>query len=796
MASRPRKARAPARLPDLPETEGDPFGLDGAPMADSRPAVTEVEDAPPSGEVHPGAPAPPSWRMAPVAEEPWFAPGERIGVLPLGALDRLLDYRAPEGGCAPGAFVEAPLGPRRIVGIVWGRGAGDVPEARLRPVGRTLDAPPLRAGMREFLGRAADYTLTPLPAMVRLATRAPGLAEGPATRHVFRIGSGEAGRMTDARARVLRVLREHPEIAFTLSELASAAGVGTAVIRGLVAQGAVAEVEAPRDRPYPVLDLNHPGVALTPDQMLAAAALRIGAESRTYGTTLLKGVTGSGKTEVYLEAVAETLRQGRQALVLLPEIALTGAFLARVEARFGAPAAAWHSGITQTERRRLWRQAAEGGASLVVGARSALFLPFRDLGLVVVDEEHDTSYKQEDGVLYNARDMAVLRASVEGAQVILASATPCLETWWNAEQGKYARLTLPARVGLAVLPEVRAIDMRLEDLGRGNWVSPTLAAAVAERLERGEQSLLFLNRRGYAPVTLCRSCGHQIGCPHCDARLVEHRFLRRLMCHQCGETQPIPVACPDCGAEGKLSPVGPGVERLAEEVASLFPTARTAVLSSDLYGSARSLKEAIEQIADGAADIVIGTQLVAKGHNFPKLTLAGVIDSDLGLYGSDLRAAERTFALIRQVSGRAGRADQPGQALLQTFQPQHPVIQAILRGDDEGFWRAEAEGRRMAGMPPFARLCALIVSSESAQDAMDKATELARHAEPLKRIGAEVWGPAPAPIARIRGRHRVRLLVRAPRGAPMQAAVADWVAPVRLPGDLRVVIDVDPQSFL
>ncbi|NAZ36752.1 primosomal protein N' [Rubellimicrobium sp. CFH 75288] len=736
--------------------------------------------------------------MVPPPEEGRFAPGERVGVLPLGALDRLLDYAAPEGGVSPGAFVEVPLGPRRIVGVVWGRGTGEVPAHRLRAIGRVLDAPPLRAPFREFLGRAADYTLTPLPAMVRLATRAPGLTEGPATRHVYRLGPAEPPRMTEARARVLRVLRAHPGLAFTLSELAQAAGVGTSVVRGLVEAGAVEEAEAPRDQPYPPLDLSGSGVALTPDQMLAAASLRIAVEGRAYGTTLLRGVTGSGKTEVYLEAVAETLRQGRQALVLLPEIALTGAFLQRVEARFGAPAAEWHSGITQSERRRLWRQAAEGGASLVVGARSALFLPFRDLGLIVVDEEHDGSYKQEDGVLYNARDMAVLRAATEGAQVILASATPCLETWWNAETGKYARLMLPARVGLAVLPRVTAIDMRLEELARGNWVSPTLAAAVARRLERGEQSLLFLNRRGYAPVTLCRACGHQIGCPHCDARLVEHRFQRRLQCHQCGETQPIPLACPECGAEGRLSPVGPGVERLAEEVASLFPAARTAVLSSDLYGSARSLKEAIEQIAEGAADIVIGTQLVAKGHNFPRLTLAGVVDADLGLYGSDLRAAERTFALLRQVSGRAGRADSPGEALLQTYQPHHPVIEAILRGDDEGFWRAEAEGRRMAGMPPFSRLVALILSSESAQAAMDAATRLAREAEPLRRIGAEVWGPAPAPIARIRGRHRVRLLVRAPRAAPVQAAVAEWIAPVRTGGrdDLRLTVDVDPQSFL
>ncbi|WP_037280685.1 primosomal protein N' [Rubellimicrobium mesophilum] len=722
--------------------------------------------------------------------------GERVGILPLGALDRLLDYKAPEGGCSPGAFVEVPLGPRKIVGVVWGPGTGEVPEARLRPVARILDAPPLRAPMREFLGRAADYTLTPLPAMVRLATRAPGLTEGQVTHNVYRLGPREAGRMTDARTRVLAVLRDFPDRSFTLGELASQAGVGTAVIKGLVTQGAVVEEEAPRDRPYPVLDLGAPGVPLTPDQMLSAAALRIGAEAHTYNTTLLKGVTGSGKTEVYLEAVAETLRQGRQALVLLPEIALTGAFLARVEHRFGAPAAEWHSGMTQTERRRLWRMAATGGASLVVGARSALFLPFRDLGLVVVDEEHDTSYKQEDGVLYNARDMAVLRASIEKSQVILASATPCLESWYNAQTGKYARLTLPARVGLAVLPTVKAVDMRLEEVTRGNWVGPTLTEAVAQRLEREEQSLLFLNRRGYAPVTLCRSCGHQLGCPHCDARLVEHRFMRRLMCHQCGETFPMPVACPDCGAEGKLAPVGPGVERLAEEVAALFPTARTAVLSSDLYGSAKSLKEAIEQIADGAADIIIGTQLVAKGHNFPKLTLAGVIDADLGLYGSDLRAAERTFALMRQVSGRAGRADRPGEALLQTYQPHHPVIQAILKGDDEGFWRAELDGRRMAGMPPFSRLAGIILSSEDAQEVMDKAVEMARHKDPLTKIGAEVWGPAPAPIARVRGRHRVRLLVKADRTAPLQDALARWAAQFRFPSDLRLTMDIDPQSFM
>ena len=727
-----------------------------------------------------------------------FAEGELVGVLTTQPLDRVLDYLAPEGGCATGDFVEVPFGPRRVAGVVWGKGAGDWDRAKLRSVARVLDAAPMREEMRLFLARVADYTLTPLPAMLRLATRAPGLGDPPSMRRIYRLDTEAAppARMTEVRERVVAVLRDHGGLAFTLGELAALSGVGPAVVRGLVTAGLVREEEAPRDLPYPPLDPAGAGVALTAEQTAAAGILCEGVRAGVYSATLLQGVTGSGKTEVYLEAVAECLRAGRQALVLLPEIALTGEFLARVEARFGRRPAEWHSGITVTERRRLWKMAGEGGVGLVVGARSALFLPFRELGLIVVDEEHDTSYKQEEGVLYNARDMAVLRASLLGAPVVLASATPSLETWANAEAGKYGRVRLAARFGAAVLPVMRAIDMRGEDLPPGRWVSPTLRAAIAARIGRGEQALLFLNRRGYAPVTLCRACGHQIGCDQCDARMVEHRFLRRLMCHQCGATVPIPQACPQCGAEGRLAPVGPGVERMAEEAQALFPQARIAVLSSDLFASARALKERIAEIAEGGADIIVGTQLVAKGHNFPRLTLVGVIDADLGLQGSDLRAAERTFQLMRQVAGRAGRAEAPGEALLQTWQPEHPVICAILAGDEEGFWRAEAEGRRAAGVPPYGRMAGIVLSSGDVQQVFDLGAEMARRDGPLRRIGAEVWGPAPAPIARVRGRHRVRLLVKAGKGAPLQAALAEWVAQFRLPGSLRVTIDIDPQSFL
>ena len=728
-----------------------------------------------------------------------FPEGARVGVVttePLGGMVGLLDYRAPEGGCGTGDFVEVPLGPRRVLGVVWGTGAGGFDAARLRSILRVMDAAPMREELRLFLARAADYTLTPLPAMLRLATRAPGLGDPPAMRRVLRPGPDMPERMTDARGRVIAALDEFGGAAVTLGELAAQAGVTTSVIKGLVKAGAVLEEDAPRDLPYPRLDPDLPGVSLAGEQVAAADALISAVALGGYSTTLLKGVTGSGKTEVYLEAVAECLRAGRQALVLLPEIALTADFLTRVEARFGARPAEWHSGVTVTERRRVWRMLATGQAQLVVGARSALFLPFRELGLIVVDEEHDSSYKQEEGVLYNARDMAVLRAAICGAPVVLASATPSLESWANAEAGRYGRLDLGSRFGPAELPGMLAIDMRSEKLASDRWISETLAAAVTAGTARGEQALLFLNRRGYAPVTLCRACGHQVGCDDCDARMVEHRFLKRLVCHQCGATKPLPQACPSCGVAGRMAPVGPGVERLAEEVAARFPEARVAVLSSDLFGSARALKEQIGLIAAGGADIIIGTQIVAKGHNFPLLTLVGVIDADLGLQGSDLRAAERTFQLMRQVAGRAGRAERKGVALLQTFQPEHPVIRAILGGDEEAFWRAEADERRAEGVPPYGRMAGIILSSPDVAQIFDIGGELARRDGPLHRIGAQVFGPAPAPIARVRGRHRVRLLVKAGKTAPLQQALAEWVAQVKLPANVRLAIDIDPQSFL
>ena len=730
-----------------------------------------------------------------MSERGYYSEGDLVSVLTAEPLDRLLDYKAPEGGVFAGAFVMVPLGPRRVLGVVWGDGEGKFDASKIRTIGRVLDAPPMRVEMQEFLTKAAEYTMTPLSLMLRLATRAPGLGQPAAMRKVIRHGDRAPVKMTGARSRVLEVLQEHGGAGFAQGELSAMAGVSVGVITGLLKLGALVQEAAPRDLPYPMLNWDMAGKALSADQSAAALKLREAVRSGTYGTTLLKGVTGSGKTEVYMEAVAEALKSGRQALVLLPEIALTVEFLDRVEKRFGQRPAEWHSGASQAERRRCWKAVAEGGAQLVVGARSSLFLPFRDLGLIVVDEEHDGSYKQEEGVFYHARDMAVLRASLCSASVILATATPSLESWVNAEVGKYARIDLHERFGTAELPEMDSIDMRAEAMEVNRWLSPTLVGEMRQRLEAGEQSLLFLNRRGFAPLTLCRACGEQIGCSDCDARMVEHRFLKRLICHQCGASKPIPTVCPSCGVEGKLAALGPGVERLAEEATDLFPDARIAILSSDLAETARALKQRIDEIAAGGADIIIGTQIVAKGHNFPHLTLVGVIDADLGLQGGDLRAAEKSFQLIRQVAGRAGRSEKPGTALLQTHQPDHPVIKAILSGDEEGFWRAEAESRQRAGAPPYGRMAGIVVSGEKEAQVFDLARYLARNSQAINQIDAQLFGPAAAPVAKVRRRYRVRLLVKAPKGAPMQKAIRQWLAGVKVPPNMRIAVDIDPQSF-
>jgi primosomal protein N' (replication factor Y) len=416
------------------------------------------------------------------------------------------------------------------------------------------------------------------------------------------------------------------------------------------------------------------------------------------------------------------------------------------------------------------------------------------LGLIIVDEEQDLSYKQEDGVIYHARDMAVVRASLAKLPVVLVSATPSLETLVNVEQGRYRRLHLPSRFGDARLPEIRVIDMRRNPPERQRFLAPPLVTALAETLEAGEQAMLFLNRRGYAPLTLCRTCGHRLECPHCTAWLVEHRLLGQLQCHHCGHAEPLPPLCPHCGEAKSFVPCGPGIERLSEEMAARFPTARLGVMSSDTLTGPHAAQELIRAVETHAIDVLIGTQVVAKGHHFPLLTLVGVVDADLGLEGGDLRAAERTFQLLHQVAGRAGRAERPGVVYLQTWMPEHGVMAALMQDDRDRFFALEAEQRRTHGMPPFGRLAAVILSAPDDAVADSAARAFARTAPHLP--GIEVLGPAPAPLRILRGRHRRRFLVKARRDVNLQAALREWLARVRVPSSVRVQVDIDPYSFL
>jgi primosomal protein N' (replication factor Y) len=738
------------------------------------------------------------------------ASSQVVDVLAPVAVDTAYSYRAPLGlKLEPGAFVRMPLGARVATGVVWGARAtgGD----NLKSIAAVLDWPPLRAPLRDFIDWTARWTLAPRGMLLRMAIRAGEVAEPPAPKFGLVATGKQPNRMTEARARVLTALSE-TNAPTPKAALAARAACSTGVIDGLVADGALKAVALAPETGAATLDPDFCPTQLNADQRVAADDLTRLVAERTFSTTLLEGVTGSGKTEVYFEAVAEALRQKRQALVLLPEIALTGQFLDRFTARFGARPAEWHSGLTERQRQRIWTAVASGEAPVIVGARSALFLPFADLGLIVVDEEHEGAYKQEEGVVYNARDMAVVRARFEKAPIVLASATPAIETRFNAASGRYRWLQLPSRFGKATLPDIALVDLKREGPPRGRWLSPRAIAWVEEARASGEQAMLFLNRRGYAPLTLCRTCGHRFNCPNCAAWLVEHRFRAALVCHHCGHVESRPHVCPHCHEADTLTACGPGVERLAEEAEALFPDIRTLVLSSDTPGGIETLRAQLDAAARGAYDLIIGTQLVAKGHNFPLLTFVCIVDADVGLANADPRAAERTFQLLRQATGRAGRGDKPGRALLQTWQPEHPVIAALMSGDAERFYAQETEQRRIGGLPPFGRLAAIVISAEDRGAAEAHARALAQAAHRLP--AAKTWrvaplgglrqeneivllGPAEAPIAVLRKRYRFRLAAKAPRSADLQGFLRAMLAAAPEPrGGVRVAIDVDPQSFL
>ncbi len=718
----------------------------------------------------------------------------RVRVVTLNAALGPLDYRVPAGMTVePGAVVVAPLGPRQLIGVAWEPDrlkTEEVGDNRLRPLAGLVDVPPIPAPLRRLVEWTADYYLSPLAAVLRMVLPSSSALAGPRLTVEYRATGLVPERLTPQREKALTALDRRQG---TVRELAAQAEVSDAVLRGLINLGAFERIEVDGDAPFPDPDPDFAPPALNDEQAAAAASLTA-AIGEGFDPVLLDGVTGSGKTETYFEAVAEAFRQGRQTLVLLPEIALTEPFLTRFTARFGCEPVAWHSDLRSSQRRRAWRAIASGEAKVVVGARSALFLPYARLGLIVVDEAHEPSFKQEEGVQYHARDVAVMRGHFEQIPIILSSATPAIETRHMVEIGRYRELLLKQRHGAAIMPTIAALDLTKDPPPRGRWLAPGLVAELAVNLEAGEQSLLFLNRRGFAPLTLCRTCGHRFQCPNCTAWMVEHRLMHRLACHHCGHVMPPPRLCPECGDEDSLVACGPGVERIADEITALFPGARTAVVTSDTIWSPARAAEFVRSMEAGEVDIVVGTQLVTKGYHFPNLTLVGVVDADLGLQGGDLRAAERSFQQIQQVAGRAGRGDKPGRVLVQTHDPDAAVIAALISGDAPGFYAAETEARREAAMPPFGRLAAIIVSAEDQAEAERVARRIG-HAAPLID-GMAVFGPAPAPLAMLRGRHRQRLLVHAARKLDVQDVIRDWLGTLDWSAKVRVAVDVDPYSFL
>ncbi len=732
---------------------------------------------------------------------------------------QLYDYIAgPAENCPTGTIVNVPLGGHEVWGLLVSHNqTEDIASDRLKPVICLADVPALTDDTMRFLSAVSRWTLAPFGPVMRLLLNTPSALLAPTLQTVYELSGHKTNtvRLTPQRQRVIDVLKATPPL--PLAELAREAGVSSSVIKRLAEEGVLHQTSQPRAEgagPLTIFD----DLLSTPYQLTSSqqsVADNIDSLSVCFGVHLIDGITGSGKTEVYFDQVIKQLSSGRQVLILLPEIALTSSWKARFEKWFGQEPSIWHSSVPAASRKLIWRQAISGQPMVVAGARSALFLPFSKLSLIVIDEEHDSSYKQEDQVSYQARDMAIMRAKINNIPVILASATPSLESWIHAgcagilptiskrdhaASPDWYHWRLTSRYGQANLPQVSLIDLRLSKPEAGKWLSSELLAAVTKRLEAGEQSLLFLNRRGYAPMTVCSSCGHRLTCHQCDSLLVTHKLAGRIQCHFCGIGQPITTICPACKQTDSLRAVGPGVERLYEELSQRFPDAQIAVLSSDTVqvGDADNLFAAI---AEGKIDIIIGTQMAAKGHHFPHLTLVGVVDADLGLGGGDLRAAERTYQLLWQVAGRSGRAERPGEVLIQTFQPQHPVMQALMVGPNDNpnkardnFMNAEAESRQAAGMPPFGRLAALILSAHD----IVKLEQAARHLNDIRPQydKVDVYGPAQAPLSRVRGQFRIRFLVRANRQVALQKIIESWLSEAKLPSGVRVVCDIDPYSFL
>lgn len=721
-----------------------------------------------------------------------------IGVLLPLPFNDVFDYKTGED-IPLGSFVRVPFGREKQIGVVWKIGrSSNLEESKIKAVSEVFNFPPLSESMRKFITFVASYNMAFLGLTLKMVMGVKAVFDDKQTTTLYRLSGktlAEAKlKNSDARWRVMDLLSHYP---YTRTEICAGAGCSPAVVKTMIDAGVLEPFTVEKKKSFRQPDVEHQKVVLTGEQEEAAARLvaKIGGG---FSVTLLDGVTGSGKTEVYFEAVAKALENGRQVLIMVPEISLTTQWLNRFEKRFGVCPACWHSGLGQRERMDNWTAVIENRAKVVVGARSALFLPFADLGLIVIDESHDHSFKQEDVVNYQGRDMAVVRAKFENFPLILSTATPDLETVCNVEEKKYNSVRLTSRYAAAVMPEIKIIDLKKDKPQKGtwgvSWLAPTLVRALKENLEKGEQSVLFLNRRGYAPLTICRDCGHRIQCPNCTAWLTEHRSSNSLVCHHCGYTTSIPPRCPECGSEDGLTACGPGVERIAEEVKGRFPDARIEILSSDITSSLAEVSAVIRKMERGEVDILIGTQILAKGHHFPSLTLVGIVDADLGLMGSDLRASEQTFQLLSQVSGRAGRGDKKGTVYLQTLYPENAVLQALIENNRDKFLTLEKQTRRILKMPPYGKLAAIIVSGTNRDITEKMAVRLGQVAPNTDYVST--LGPAPAPMYMLRGKYRYRLLVKAAKNIKIQDVIREWLRRVDCPSGVRVEVDIDPYSFM
>ena len=726
-----------------------------------------------------------------------------------GTVVKVLISNIPNGGydyrlIAPadiGTFVSVRVMNRPCVGVVWGIGDSNLPDEKIRDVSVVHDAK-LNITDLQWIKRMADWTLIPAGMVLRLIINIPDAFLPPRMEALYSFNFDSDTRMTQNRLAVMDAFSSNDNDPMTVSDIQNIARVSAAVVRTMIKNGTLISAgEQVKTKQYePRIYQDSGDIVLNNEQQNAADVIGRAIDNGGFSVHLLDGITGSGKTQVYFDAAWRAYKKGKSVLLMMPEIALTAQFMSRFESRFGAPPVVWHSNLTAARRRDIWHGVLSGKIKMVVGTRSALFLPWGDLGLIVIDEEHDTSYKQEDMGNYHARDMAILRAKIAGFPVVLASATPAAETIENVNVGKYTRLKLTSRFGGAQMPTITTIDLRenrptpytANDAEQTGFLSAPMCEAIPETLATGQQVMLFINRRGFAPIVQCKKCGWTATCPDCSVGMTYHKRVGKLLCHMCGRTAPLTKACPECGTD--VSMRGVGLEKIQEEVNARFPNARTALVSSDIITSRQALERLVHKMENGEIDIVIGTQILAKGHHFPNLTLVGVVDADMGLFGTDFRAAEHTFQQLFQVAGRAGRGSTPGRVLMQTYQPDHPVLTAICSGARDEFMAGDMAGRRAAKMPPYGQLIAIIVEGEREATLMKYCNDLAAAAPTLN--GAKIMGPIAAQIYQIRNWYRMRFLVAGGATAALQPAVAHWLGKVKQPANIRVKIDVNPINFM